>query len=118
MFAWEGALMGGLRSFLAARLGALVPRATQAFIYGSTARAREGLSSDLDVAVILPPGSKPPVEDSVLALMGEVTDRYGIRLELVIGTGSLESLQRSDRRGYRLWRAIAQEGIPIFERAA
>ncbi|MGQ0670742.1 MAG: hypothetical protein ACT4PO_13905 [Actinomycetota bacterium] len=40
-------------------------------------------------------------------------ERFGGRLNAVVATAPLERLARQGRPGYRLWRRISEEGIPI-----
>lgn len=118
LFAWEGALMGDLVSFLGDRLGQVEPPVTAAFIFGSTARAGEGLRSDLDLGVVCARRDVEKMEDGLESVVEQVGRRFGLWLHVIVGGGSLDALTRSGTRGYRLWRSIRREGIPVMGGAA
>jgi predicted nucleotidyltransferase len=61
-------------------LRAALPNAWAIYVYGSFARGEEWPDSDLDLAVLLPPGDRIP---DLLALVGEIATRTNRDVDLV-----------------------------------
>ena len=51
----------------------------------------------------------------VQELSDAIHDRFGNRVEMMIGSGSLKKLADPSSPGYRAWRAVALEGIRLFD---
>jgi hypothetical protein len=53
-----------------------------------------------------------------MAAMEEVGEavrrRFGNRLSTVVAPAPLDQLLMSGRKGFRLWRQIAREGVPVI----
>ncbi|MGH2554828.1 MAG: nucleotidyltransferase domain-containing protein [Actinomycetota bacterium] len=114
LLAWERRLPEEVASFLAREIRARAPKVTAAFLFGSAARGEMKPDSDLDVAVICPSRNTAQVERALEALGETTVERFGNRVHAVIGTRPITELAQPGRRSYRLWRAIAKEGIDLF----
>ena len=113
LFEWEAAVRHDLLSFLKHELNRRHVGASEAVLFGSAARGDMTSDSDIDLAVIVPASSVEHAE-SVLDLIGEaVQQRYGARLDTVIGAEALEQLRDRGNPGHRLWNRICSEGIRI-----
>jgi len=114
LFDWERELQHELASFLRHEIMSRTDSVTGAFLFGSVVRGEMTATSDIDVAVVC----DPDAVDQVLGVMEHLEEalrgRFGNRLSFVVGTADLDQLGKSGRKGYRLWRQIAVEGLPII----
>jgi len=115
LFEAEAVLFDGFLGFLAESIRRQAPGVREAYVFGSAAGGEMGGSSDVDLAVIVADRCDP--SGDLETLTDEVRSRYGTRLSVTVGHGDLVALSRSGRAGFRLWRKIAQEGIPLFTRS-
>lgn len=114
LFQWERELQQDLASFLRREIMSRTASVAAAFLFGSVLRGEMRATSDIDVAVLCAPGAVDQVTD-VMERVGEaLRGRFGNRLSFVVGTADLDQLGKSGRKGYRLWRRIASEGLPII----
>jgi predicted nucleotidyltransferase/DNA-binding transcriptional ArsR family regulator len=112
---WERRLPDEVKSFLAQEMQTRATWISAAYLFGSAVRGDMKPGSDLDVAVIC---SSAKYVAKTEQIMEEVSDlareRYGNRVNAVVGARSLSELSRSSSRGYRLWRRVAKEGAPLL----
>jgi predicted nucleotidyltransferase/alkylated DNA nucleotide flippase Atl1 len=111
LYAWERELPDALISFLSKELGKKETIAA-AFLFGSAARGDMEPSSDLDLAIVARARDARHIEEAVSQLGETVRKKFGNRLNVIIGTGSLRAL-RSGGKSPGLWRAVIREGIPL-----
>ena len=117
LFRRERAVGDELRRLLRQRLVRL-RRIREAYIFGSVARAQETVTSDLDLAIVIPP-SGPNAEERarIDEIAAEVRRRFGARLSVQVSGRSI-SHRAARGPGRDLWKRIADEGIPILGRPA
>lgn len=113
LFGWEATALDQLIEFLQPRLQAM-PGVTDAFIFGSVARAAETSRSDLDLAVVCDAASERRVEEDIFDVAAAVRRRFGSHVNPIVRAGPLERLCRGRSPGHRLWRKIREEGVPVF----
>ncbi len=111
MFAAEDALLESLIAHLSDWAGRHAPSVLDAYLFGSAARGDMSGSSDIDLALVIVDGTD--VSDPLDQLTEEVRIRYGSRLNVTVGQGSLAALTRPGRPGFRLWRKILREGLRV-----
>ena len=83
----------------------------QARIFGSAARGTMEPTSDVDLALITSRESVSAVEAAALEIAEKARERFGTRLNVLVGSQSLERLSRQSRQG--VWGAIGREGIDV-----
>jgi len=111
---WEKNLPQLVRSFLADSIRETAPWVDAAYLFGSAVREDMKPQSDLDVALLCPARKESQLRAMMEKLGDDTAERFGNRLHAVIGTRSLEELASPGRRGYKLWRTIAREGVPLL----
>jgi len=116
LFNRERGLFGELVEYLRERLVTAVPEIEAAYIFGSAARGEMTTSSDVDLALVSSPDLVRAVEEAAVDIAEAVRARFGISLSPIVGAPSLESLLQRGRPGQRLWRQIADEGVPVSVR--
>lgn len=99
---------------LADGIGRHAPWVKAAWLFGSAAREEMQPDSDLDVALIVPKALIARTKEAMEALAEEASLAFGNRLNSLIGSRPIEQLIKSGSPGYRLWRDIAREGIPLI----
>jgi predicted nucleotidyltransferase len=108
-----------LRETLFAELGFEIkrsaPHVRAAYVFGSAARRDSVPESDLDLAVLCSAKDEDVVWDEIAQVSAAVRRRFGCDVDVVVGSGSLESLRRSSAR--RLWEMVATEGVRVFDAA-
>lgn len=114
LFGWEASIIGALKGFIRTSVMDEAPWISEVYLFGSVARGDMRANSDIDIAVICPARRTRSAEALMTRLSDSTRDRYGNRLEAILGTGDLSALGKHGRPGYRLWRQIALEGIPIL----
>jgi predicted nucleotidyltransferase len=115
LFNWEGNLLDEVKAFLVEKIHERAKWVSEAYLFGSAVRGEMKPESDLDVAVICPSARHIPKTEQSLEEVSDLThERYGNRVNAVVGARSLSELTRSNSRGYRLWRRIKREGAPLF----
>lgn len=114
LFEWERKVREELVSFLRDEMKRIPDSISAAILFGSAVGAEMTPASDIDIAVFC----EPDTVESVTAAMQEVGEavrrRFGNRLSVVVAPAPLDQLLRSGRKGFRLWRRIAREGVPVI----
>jgi predicted nucleotidyltransferase len=86
----------------------------QARVFGSAARRDMTSHSDVDLALVTSPDKVEVVLAASEEIAETVRDRFGIRLNVLVGTPSLETLTRSRQAKRGVWQAIEREGIDVL----
>lgn len=110
----ERSLRTELVDFLRQQIKQHVASATAAFLFGSAARGKMTLASDVDLAIVVPPVEVERVEAAMEQVVDAMRARFGNRLNYVVGDAPLDRLRQPGQPGHRLWAQIAAEGIPIL----
>lgn len=71
-------------------------------------------NSDLDLALISPPGKAAKLGAIIEDLSYATVQRFGNPIHTVVGRDSIQAMAQPGVKGYRLWRTIAKEGIPLI----
>jgi len=79
-------------------------------IFGSAARGAMRPSSDVDLALVTSRDSVAAVEAAAQEIAETARERFGTRLNVLVGSPSLERLSKSRQT----WQAIEREGIDVF----
>lgn len=114
LFAWERGLRRELISLLRRELSRHKDYVNEAFLFGSAIIGDMGPGSDIDVAVVCRPGASDEVTEMTDRLAAAVRERFGNRMSVLIGTAEVGELRKPGRKGYRLWRKLTTDGIPII----
>jgi predicted nucleotidyltransferase len=116
VFEWERQLFGEFTTFIGQAIKR-TPGVSAAYLFGSASRGEMTSTSDIDLAVVVRDTST--ITETELALdrvADAVRERFGNRLNVTIGSPSIQQLQRPSRPGHRLWTRIAREGIAVIDR--
>ena len=115
LFRWETTVRDDLLAALRQEIRSRAPWVQAAYLFGSASRGDMDADSDIDVAVLCPVRRVPSTEAMVQELSDAIHDRFGNRVEVMIGSGSLKKLADPSSPGYRAWRAVALEGTRLFD---
>jgi predicted nucleotidyltransferase len=86
----------------------------EARIFGSAARGGMRPTSDVDLALVTSRESVAAVEAAAQDIAEIVRERFGTRLNVLVGSPSLERLSKSHQARQGVWRAIEHEGIDVL----
>ena len=114
LFRFESRLRQDVITFVADELGTRAPWVKEAYLFGSAVRGEMRPDSDLDIAVISTPGKATRLASIMEDVGQDTADRFGNRVQAVIGTKPIAELAARGQRGFRLWREIAKDGIRVW----
>jgi predicted nucleotidyltransferase len=114
LFALEPKLKFEFLSLLARELKARRLPIKEARIFGSAARGTMAPASDVDLALVTSRESVAAVEAAAQEIAETVRERFGTRLNVLVGSPSLEKLSKSPRAKHGVWQAIEREGIDVL----
>src|SRR5438034_6397518 len=106
LFEWESKVSLDLMAFLRRELLLRRVGARDVLLFGSAARGDMTPESDIDLALVVPARPVEDVESDLEVVEDAVQQRYGARLNAVIGADSFENLRDRSNPGYRLWNRI------------
>lgn len=86
----------------------------EARIFGSAARGEMKPSSDVDLALVTSRENIAGVEAAAQEIAEKARERFGTRLNVLVGSPSLERLSKSRKPRQGTWQAIEREGIDVF----
>jgi predicted nucleotidyltransferase len=114
-FNWERQLREEFVAFLRREINRRTHAVSAAYLFGSTVSGEMAAASDIDVAVVCPPGRGQEVEAAMERVAAAVRDRFGNHLSAMIRSSPIAPFDDSGGKGSRLWTRILKEGIPIVE---
>jgi predicted nucleotidyltransferase len=114
LFELEPRLKLDLLSVVAKELKRRELPVTEARIFGSAARGTMTPASDVDLALVTAAKSVAAVEAAAQEIAETVWQRFGMRINVLVGSPSLDSLSKSRRAGQRVWQTIEREGIDVL----
>ena len=114
LFEFEPKLKFDLLSLVARELRTRRLPVKEARIFGSAARGEMATSSDVDLALVTSRESVAAVEAAAQAIAEVARERFGTRVNVLVGSPSLETLSKSRQAGHRVWQAIEREGIDVL----
>ena len=114
LFQFEPKLRFDLLSLVARELRSRRLPVKEARIFGSAARGEMAPSSDIDLALVTSRKSVAAVEAAVQEIAETAHERFGTRLNVLVGSPSLEKLSNSRQAGHGVWRAIQRDGIDVL----
>lgn len=114
LFVLEPKLKFELLSLLARELKARNLPVKEARIFGSAARGVMLPGSDVDLALVTSRQSVAVVEAAAQEIAETVRERFGTRLNVLVGSPSLETLSSGRQTGRGVWQAIEREGIDVL----
>lgn len=103
-----------LIELLSGEIHTRAPWVTEASLFGSFAREEMRPDSDLDLALVAPASKANRLRTIVEDLSTTTVQRFGNPINAVIGHGSVQAMAQPGAKGYRLWRTVAKEGIPVI----
>lgn len=113
-FELEPRLKFDLLSLVASELKARHLPVKEARIFGSAARGAMARTSDVDLALVTSRESVAAVEAAAQQISEAARQRFGTRLNVLVGSPSLEKLSKSRQAGQGVWQAIEREGLDVF----
>jgi predicted nucleotidyltransferase/DNA-binding transcriptional ArsR family regulator len=114
LFELEPRLKFELLSLVASELKARHLPVKEARIFGSAARGAMSPTSDVDLALTTSRESVAAVETAAQEIAERARERFGTRLNVLVGSPSLERLARSRQAKQGVWQAIEREGIDVL----
>jgi predicted nucleotidyltransferase len=117
LFDLEPRLKSDLLSFIAKELKRQALPVTEARIFGSAARGTMTTASDVDLALVTAAKSVAAVEAAAQEIAETVWQRFGTRINVLVGSPSLDSLIKSRRAGQSVWQSIERDGIDVLAAA-
>jgi predicted nucleotidyltransferase len=114
LFELEPRLKLELLSLVAGELKARRLPVKEARIFGSAARGAMAHTSDVDLALVTSPESVAAVEAAAQEIAETARERFGTRLNVLVGSPSLERLSKSRSARQGVWQAIEREGIDVL----
>jgi predicted nucleotidyltransferase len=114
LFELEPKLKLELLSLVASELKIRHLPVKEARIFGSAARGAMAPESDVDLALVTSRESVAAVEAAAQEIAEKARERFGTRLNVLVGSPSLERLSKSRRAGHGVWQAIEREGLDVF----
>jgi predicted nucleotidyltransferase len=114
LFELEPKLKFELVSLVSRELKARRLPVNEARIFGSAARGGMRPTSDVDLALVTSRESVAAVEAAAQDIAEIVRERFGTRLNVLVGSPSLERLSKSHQARQGVWRAIEHEGIDVL----
>lgn len=114
LFELEPKLKTELLSLVAKELRARRLPVKQARIFGSAARGTMASASDVDLALVTSLESVAAVEAAAQEIGEIVRARFGTRLNVLVGSPSLERLSTRGHAGRAVWQTIEREGIDVL----
>jgi predicted nucleotidyltransferase len=115
---WERHARDVVVAFVADQIAQHAPWVSAAYLFGSVVRADMDPDSDIDVAVICSSARVPDTEDAMEAIGERTAERFGNRVNAIVGTRPAEELSRGGRPGSGLWKVIAEDGVPLIATGA
>ena len=115
---WERQARDEVVAFVADQVADRAPWVSAAYLFGSVVSGDTDPGSDIDVAVICPSARVADTEEAMEAIGERTAERFGNRVNAIVGTRPVEELARGGRSGSGLWKAIAQDGIPLISPSA
>lgn len=114
LFELEPKLKFDLLSLVASELKVRHLPVKEARIFGSAARGAMAPGSDVDLALVTSRESVAAVEAAAQEIAEQARERFGTRLNVLVGSPSLERLSTSRQAGHRVWQAIERDGLDVF----
>lgn len=114
LFEWERKVREELVSSLRDEIMRIPDPVSAAILFGSAVRGEMTPTSDIDIAIFCEPEAVEPVMAAMEEVGEAVRRRFGNRLSTVVAPAPLDQLLMSGRKGFRLWRQIAREGVPVI----
>ena len=114
LFELEPELKFELLSLVARELEARQLPVREARIFGSAARGAMTPGSDVDLALVTSRESMEAVEAAAQEIAETARERFGTRLNVLVGSPSLETLSKGGQARRSVWQAIEREGLDVF----
>jgi predicted nucleotidyltransferase len=114
LFELEPKLKFELLSLVAKELKARRLPLKEARVFGSAARGAMAPASDVDLALVTSRESVAVVEAAAQEIAETVRERFGTRLNVLVGSPSLERLSKSPQAKQGVWQAIERDGIDVL----
>jgi predicted nucleotidyltransferase len=113
LFEFEPKLKFELLALVARELKVRRLPVKEARIFGSAARGEMTPTSDVDLALVTSRENVAAVEAAAQEIAEAVRERFGTRLNVLVGSPSLQSLSKGRQAGHGVWQAIEREGLDV-----
>lgn len=117
LFEWERRIRNEMWTFLEHTIRSQAPSVSSAYVFGSVAHEAETVESDVDLAVTCEDGFADVTEEDMTKVAEAFRARFGSRLNVLIGAGSLDRLSARRVGGNGVWKRIAEEGVRLIPTA-
>jgi predicted nucleotidyltransferase len=114
LFELEPKLKFELFALIATELKARRLPVTEARVFGSATRGAMTRTSDVDLALVTAATSVEAVEAAAQQIAETARKRFGTRLNVLVGSPSLERLSKSGQTRQAVWQTVEREGIDVF----
>ena len=114
LFELEPKLKSELLSLVAGELKARHLPVKEARIFGSAARGAMAATSDVDLALVTARESVAAVEVAAQEIAATARERFGTRLNVLVGSPSLEKLSKGRQARHGIWQTIERDGIDVL----
>ena len=114
LFELEPKLKSELLSLVAGELKARHLPVKEARIFGSAARGAMAATSDVDLALVTARESVAAVEVAAQEIAATARERFGTRLNVLVGSPSLEKLSKGRHARHGIWQTIGRDGIDVL----
>ena len=114
LFEGETILRAELLALLRDRIEAKAPFVSAAFLFGSAAAESMRPDSDIDLAIVCPRDHAGDVDGAMEPVEDAIRRRFGNRLSVLVGVGSIQTLTKGGRSGARLWRSVVGSGTRVL----
>jgi predicted nucleotidyltransferase len=114
LFELEPKLKLELLSLVARELKARRLPVKEARIFGSAARGAMAPTSDVDLALVTSRDNVAAVEAAAQEIAETARERFGTRLNVLVGSPSLERLSKGPESKQGVWQAIEREGLDVL----
>jgi predicted nucleotidyltransferase len=117
LFERERAVRQELLAVLRKRLAKRLRQGQAAYLFGSAAKGEMNSRSDIDLAIVMPK-QKGELGPELSDIEDEIQQRFGTRLNVIVGTKELVTTGKRRRAGRELWDVITREGLQVFPAGA
>ncbi len=114
LLAAEADVTSSLERSLADLMLDRAPWVRAAYLFGSAVDGSMDPGSDIDVAVLCPPRRARDLTQIMEEISEEIVERFGNRLDVLIGTATLRQLSQPGRTGSRIWQDVTKNGRRII----
>ncbi|HEY8644105.1 MAG TPA: nucleotidyltransferase domain-containing protein [Candidatus Dormibacteraeota bacterium] len=114
LFSKEGRVATDLMQTVASAVHQRKLPVRSAYLFGSTARRADELSSDIDIAVLTSPSHRASVEAALNEVGQDIRERFGREAHFIVETRSLKNLVADEPSQLGIWHRVQNEGQELL----